>query len=411
MNIRRWAVNFKRKIQWGLLEYDRYVYENNPPLKNNESIKKTYILPADAPGGIGDDAMVGGVVKGLQEIKVGEVPVILAPSTFKKNTPFAEGADISATQWQWSIPLREVKGVQGNGSLIVLGADILDGHYSYIDAVKRIRMARYAKDLGLDSRIVGFSLNDSPHPKVIEEFNRLDGKVPLYLRDPISFKRAKTNLLGNIHLSADVAFMLTRKQTSYTNKVKLFVDSFKAKDLLVIGLNMHDLFARNLGTELVEKINQSLAAVVESHSNCGFVFIPHDFRSFIDDRIPLRRIFSLLSESARERVFLVNEPIRASEIKEICSELDGVFTGRMHLAIAALGCGTPIFGIVYQGKFEGLLEHFQLDDRCVVDPISVAKYDYISERFDDWIMRLNELKLAISLRIEYVNKLSLSNLK
>jgi len=32
----------------------------------------------------------------------------------------------------------------------------------------------------------------------------------------------------------------------------------------------------------------------------------------------------------------------------------------MHLAIAALGSGTPVLSITYQDKFEGLYQHFEL---------------------------------------------------
>lgn len=410
MKIRRIAVELKRQLQWGMLEVDRLTYSRASPAGRGAD-QKAYILPADAPGGVGDDAMVGGVIQGLREVQPSIAPVVLAPSAFGKGTPFAEGAEIAATLDQWSTPSQELKKIPGAGRLIVLGADILDGHYSYVDAVKRIRMAGYAKESGLEARIVGFSLNDSPHPKVINEFNRLEGKVPLFLRDPISFRRAKSFFSGDIRLSADVAFMLPRSKTPYTDRVHAFADDCRAKGLRVVGLNMHELFAKSSGVEVVEKLNRAFASVVESHCDCGFVFIPHDFRSFIDDRIPLRKIYSLLSQAAKERVFLVDNPIRAGEIKEICAVLDGVFTGRMHLAIAALGCGVPIFGIVYQGKFEGLLEHFQLDDRCVADPVSVVDGEYLSSRFDDWVSRLDELKPLVSSRFEHVRSLSLSNLK
>lgn len=410
MKIRRIAVELKRQLQWGMLEVDRLTYSGSSRV-GGEADGRAYILPADAPGGVGDDAMVGGVIQGLREVNAGAAPVVLAPTAFGKGTPFAEGAEIAATLDQWSTPGKELKKIPGGGDFIVLGADILDGHYSYVDAVKRIRMAGYAKLSGFEARIVGFSLNGSPHPKVIDEFNRLEGKVPLFLRDPVSFKRAESFFSGDIRLSADVAFMLPRSKTSYTDRIHTFADECRAKGLQVIGLNMHELFAKSSGLEVVEKLNRAFASVVEGRRDCGFVFIPHDFRSFIDDRIPLRKIYSLLSESAKKRVFLVDDPIRAGEIKEICAALDGVFTGRMHLAIAALGCGVPIFGIVYQGKFEGLLEHFQLDDRCVADPGSVIDGESLSSRFNEWMSRLDELKPAVSSRFEHVRNLSLSNLK
>ena len=43
--------------------------------------------------------------------------------------------------------------------------------------------------------------------------------------------------------------------------------------------------------------------------------------------------------------------------------VDLVLTGRMHLAIAALGMGTPPLCVAYMDKFEGLFHLFDIASR------------------------------------------------
>ena len=62
-----------------------------------------------------------------------------------------------------------------------------------------------------------------------------------------------------------------------------------------------------------------------------------------------------------DRVEVLSPPFSAWDVKGLCAHLDGVLTGRMHLAIAALGTGTPPLSVAYRGKFEGLMRHIGLD--------------------------------------------------
>src|SRR5690606_5663315 len=102
-----------------------------------------------------------------------------------------------------------------------LGADILDGVYNLPDAFRRIKLAGICAAQRQDSRIIGFSLNAEPHPVVIKAFNNLKD-VPLYLRDPVSYERAKRLIHGDIRMSADVAFLLEPKAGPTSEKVTKF---------------------------------------------------------------------------------------------------------------------------------------------------------------------------------------------
>ena len=159
-----------------------------------------------------------------------------------------------------------------------------------------------------------------------------------------------------------------------------------------------------------------MASLIDSFANlivkcpdCSFVLISHDFRAEVDDREPLKKVFNKLDSESKARVFFISQSIRASEVKEICRNLDGVVTGRMHLAIAALGMKTPILGIVYQGKFEGTLSYFEMDEDCTLTPKIAANYEGLIVRFRRWQSQRDELVKRIDKNIEKVIKLSKSN--
>ena len=49
-------------------------------------------------------------------------------------------------------------------SFSVVGADVMDGGYGYRASANRANLARRVAEVGIDSRILGFSWNGSPHP-------------------------------------------------------------------------------------------------------------------------------------------------------------------------------------------------------------------------------------------------------
>jgi polysaccharide pyruvyl transferase WcaK-like protein len=95
-------------------------------------------------------------------------------------------------------------------------------------------------------------------------------------------------------------------------------------------------------------------------------------------------------------------------MKYVAGEMDAVLTGRMHLAIAALGCGVPVACITYQGKFEGLFEHFDLPP-LMLDPVRVSETS-LTNLLLDLIERRLELRDHVHDRLDRVISLSQANL-
>ena len=118
--------------------------------------------------------------------------------------------------------------------------------------------------------------------------------------------------------------------------------------------------------------------LINLKQNISFVLIPHDYRQdalFPGDNTLCELIKAQLPEEIQAKCWLfANTRLKAGEVKNICQYLDFVITSRMHLAIACLGVKTPVLGIVYQGKFEGLYSYFELK-QMLIEPQEAIKTD------------------------------------
>jgi polysaccharide pyruvyl transferase WcaK-like protein len=100
-------------------------------------------------------------------------------------------------------------------------------------------------------------------------------------------------------------------------------------------------------------------------------------------------------------------PASPAEAKRLAGLVDLVVTGRMHLAIAAMGMGTPAIGISYQGKFEGLWQLFGLTD-YVVDA-RVLDSGQLEKLCVRALLHLDELTRCVVARLPEVLELARRN--
>lgn len=112
--------------------------------------------------------------------------------------------------------------------------------------------------------------------------------------------------------------------------------------------------------------------------------------------------------NSEQRCRALLQPYRANELKFFAGEMDAIITGRMHLAIAALGCGVPVGCVTYQGKFEGLFDHFLLKPP-VLAPDNVT-VDSLHELITTVIDQNQYLADKIADRLPVVTALSRRNI-
>jgi polysaccharide pyruvyl transferase WcaK-like protein len=288
---------------------------------------------------------------------------------------------------------------------LVTGADIMDGHYSPVMSLRMIIAADLLACWGARTAFIGFSLNDRPAPLVRYAFQRLDSRVRVNLRDPLSWARygKMTGRAGN--LVADSAFLLKPAATldAESQATVEWMQAQRAGGRKLLILNLHPMLFPSAAaaagtTRLLASTLAVMKALTEKHG-LSWVLLPHDNRAASGDMTTLASLDHQIDDALRAHVRLVASPPGAAEIKAIAAFADGAVTGRMHLAIAALGQGTPVMAFAYQDKFAGLMQHFNMPDWLVLDAEPATHPDFLGERIERFVLELPQLKNQVEARL------------
>jgi len=304
--------------------------------------------------------------------------------------------------------------VRNYDALMVIGADVMDGHYTPLASMRRWVVADCAARLGKRSTIVGFSYNENSNRLVNTVVKSITPDLNVLARDCVGYDRLNTINPGMTQLVADSAFMLMPTcNSNCTKDIEDWAKSRKDAGDIVFGFNLHPMLIKNASSLVIKKmIENSISAIdkVMQNGNVSFLFIPHDFRGprVRDDEI-LLPIYSELNKRFPTRVMLKVDELPTSELKYIAGLCDVVVTARMHLMIAALGMGVPIAGVTYQGKFEGLYAHFGLDTKYLLNPSDLLNDAKLLNVMQMLIKDRNELKKLVDEHWPKVKALSAQN--
>jgi O-antigen/teichoic acid export membrane protein/polysaccharide pyruvyl transferase WcaK-like protein len=333
------------------------------------------LLPSQAPGSLGDEAMVESIARHLAAD--GKPVTVVEYDRANRWTPrpsIADSVDLTdyfhvdrrfaATSWA---ALRTFARVVGRYErLIVVGADVIDGFYSASRTVKRLQLALLAADAGMAVTILNFSFNANPERRAVRLLRTLPSNVRLVARDEISRERIRATIGRDCGLAADVAFLLHPDETPRVRSAAAWAAQKRRDGRMVIGLNAnHQTFDGHDRADLDDLVSiyrATVTGLVEGDPPAAVLFIPHDWRGSLTEERFADEIRAELPAGVREHVEVARGPYSAMEAKGLCAALDVLITGRMHLAIAGLGQAIPVASVPYQGKFEGLMRHFDLPE-------------------------------------------------
>jgi polysaccharide pyruvyl transferase WcaK-like protein len=300
-------------------------------------------------------------------------------------------------------------------ALLTLGADIMDGFYSPLLAARRLVLADLLSRRGIRASVLGFSFNRRPARELIRLFDAVGSSVTFNVRDSVSLARFSAQSHAPARLVADVAFLLRPDSASRSVLgVREWVRRQHECGRTVLGFNVHPmLFSRSARSRELPRLIENAAAVLAKllqRTKLSIVLTPHDYRGKHGDDECLRPLHAALRPLYGERLLYPNQPLSAAELKGLVGELDGVVTGRMHLAIAALGMGVPAAGIAYQDKFQGLFQHFGLSERLVLQVSDALRPEPLTAALNEFIDELPELRRQVGARLEGVRGAALQNL-
>jgi polysaccharide pyruvyl transferase WcaK-like protein len=253
----------------------------------------------------------------------------------------------------------------------LLGTDMLDGHYTGWHTDGLLKIARQAATSGIPTNVVGFSLKDCPLESAIRGLHGLESchNTTMCVRDQISLTRYRRFVGREAVLTADPAFLLEPDTSPHSSRD--WLRSQASESDLRIGLNLsshvYDGLSAPEQEQIVVAIRESVRALSVGRKNVTVLLIPHDIRKDFDDLRLCQLLYRAIGDIPEIQAHVLEAPYSPGIIKSIVAELDFVLSSRMHLAIACLGAGTPVGCITYQGKFEGLFQHFGISD-CTISP-------------------------------------------
>lgn len=390
---------------WGLLRVASLV------LKKGTS-NSLYVVPCDPysiVGSKGDEAMLEASVSFVKKMLGIKSVYIAGSDSSLYSIVHARGAFLSTIGRTGVFPfsafsnIREVEPAVA----IVMGADMMDGFYSPVSTLRMIVAADLMARLGAKTAFLGFSFNESPYWPLRYAFRCLSGRVSINLRDPVSLERFERFTGRKANLVADSAFLLEKNtDTEPVRACHEWIERENSSGRKVIALNFHPmLFKGENSRENFERLFRSIREATLRFSQgqaVSWILLPHDDREHAGDMTTLGRLFKSLSPEEAAHVLHVETPPTAAEIKGILSRVDGALTGRMHLAIAALGAGVPVMCLAYQDKFSGLMQHFGLPASLVLDPQKVADPDVLSQALTEFCRDLPELTEKVQSRLPAV---------
>ncbi|MHB1122739.1 MAG: polysaccharide pyruvyl transferase family protein [Ramlibacter sp.] len=376
-SVRRWEaeVRERTRTEWRLMlrNWKEQAAPVAPAPEGTRASHRILVFPSD-PGAIvgsrGDDAMITAVLEAARS--AGHQPQV---------DMFCEGEGeriavgmgfhpvVIGTDRDVAAAAAKLLGERRYDTYVALGADIVDGRFGPRIPALMLIAADLAARAGVRATILGCSFGEDPAAELKPVFQRLDWRVHLNMRDPISLRRLQAFAPVHPQLVADAAFLL--EPGSADPAAAAWVERQRALGRKVVGVNAHPMLVRTPDAAWVEKMAANLTRAlceVGARRNVGWILLPHDYREHFGDLSCLRRVGELLRQRAGVEAHLLEGCHSAADLKALVGGLDAVVTGRMHLAIAALGMGVPALALTYHDKFEGLYSHFELPPWLLLSP-------------------------------------------
>lgn len=364
------------------------------------------LVPPAADGSLGDQAMLDAASAGLA--RRGAAVSILNPydhSPFPTVRTPVGGFRIGHPRplARLANRLRRLRAE----ALGVIGADVIDGVYGA--DLLRLRLIGEAIALGDRAAVLGCSFSETPAPAVVERM-RLMPELVILARDPVSQERLGRALGRDVPLVADLAFLMEPEARAEGARALCdWARRRRTEGLFVLIVNASAHTFPKMPFDAVAAYVGLLRAWLTADPARAALLVPHDVRPApIGDVEAMTAIHDALSPEFGDRVALLRPPFDAWDVKALAAEADAALTGRMHLAIAALGTGAPPLCLVYQGKFEGLMRHFDLDG-LLIDPAAFGDPASARAALDGMVARAPDLRRRIEARLPQVRALSKRN--
>lgn len=401
--------DFQHEIEFWIRSFQRDV---------NMKKRTAIILPPASPGSLGDEALLKATINILKQKAFVKIAVIAYQYPSELDSYGKIDGVINMSKYFKKIYLQdnEIKKIlRGYDNFFCLGADVLDGYYSEKHSLWRIGLIRMANEVGLKTTVLGFSFSEHPKSGPVKEMRNLPENIVLCSRDPVAYEMIYRSLKRKIRRTADIAFLLPPEKTAMTDKIQQWINEAHSKGRLVMMINpRYKILSKYAGADL-EKIISTYVDLIKGlfseNNGLSLLFISHDFRELkgdITDYNLSKMIIKQLPFEIKQNCKNLRPPFKAAEVYTICSFVDFILTGRMHLAIASLSMKTPVVCFTYKNKVEGLFKHFKLEE-LLIQPIEFMNVNRMIKYIQANLSRRGQIKAQINSEIRTVLRKALMN--
>ena len=407
----------RRAASNGIDQYSRLLRHFAP--RKHASTRRVVVLAPSWKGSLGDEAVIKASTDHLTSVLGYEVDLL----TFDQGLAYPEAEAISGyvnipdyfRHGGWRERIKLANRLRNYEQFFLLGTDSLDGGYSEWQSLGLLTLAEQAATSGMPTSVVGFSVREEPKPSCTEALQRVAAheRARLCIRDLVSKDRLD-GMVRRLAVTADPAFLLRPDSAGdAAAEVLRWIDAQRASGHFIIGLNLSAHVIECVGSDAAPRLQGSiLEALAAAGRSIGkpvaVILVPHDLRRRYDDVAFCESLLPEISGSGEIPAIVFRPPLTAAAAKAVIGHTDFVFSGRMHLAIAALGMCVPVACISYQGKFEGLYQHFGLEP-LTISPADACDAGKLSRFLTGAILDCARLKSSIEAALPGVTELARAN--
>lgn len=366
--------------------------------------KKVVLIAADVPAtNLGDQALTLGAISYLYKHH-SKVSLYYASNEYVPVGLLEEFAGLECreeftlaftTPYAFTDRLKLLWSLRDVEAVFAIGADVYDGSYNPREIIVKLDVLNLIANTGASTRIVSASFSEEIDSDVSGRLAKHKAHVGLCARDDFSLARVREHHDGAV-LTADAAFMMQPASRFLGNEL----DS-STQPIIGLCIKAGDLKA-------TEDSRQAIRNTIARIQQMGIrlVALPHH----PNDVLAMK---SLIDDFNGEN-WINPEPtlLDAPTIKYLAKHCELVITGRMHVAIAALGTGTPAVCFHYGGKFEGLMKHFDLEwSSFLQDRSSPYFAEQLWEKIVYCLDHNREIRAEVSAAWPKVEALSMRNFR
>lgn len=322
---------------------------------------KYYVVAPDSSGSKGDEALMRGV---LNVLIGADITILTTPSYY--NTWQTELLDRCQEFSEKIVPFENIaEGITEKGTLIVVGADVMDGTCGVTPALSRVKAIEKIINMN-GSAYVFCSFRQDVDLQILQAINSIEGKIYWLLRDQYSVESFMKQTGKNAEYFPDFAYYCEKYITNNKSTIaREIIEKKKAEGKIAVGLNFSQhsfmsFFSTMNDNSRREYIKSVVDIIKEEIENPFFVLISHDTRCYGKDWWSDTQFQELAALLIEEQYLVISEEIIYPELLTMLSALDYVVSGRMHFAIASLRC--DVVPIIYTGAGEE--GKYTMSDKC-----------------------------------------------